>query len=444
MATPPRNRGTAKARAPHSALARSVQLPLQDYLHTESVGGAVLAGAALLGLLWANSPWAVSYNTLWTTSIRVVVGDAAFQQDLRHLVNDGLMAIFFFVVGLEIKRELVEGMLSERSRATLPVAAALGGMLLPAAIYAVIVAGGEGANGWGVPMATDVAFAVAVLGMTSASRELKILLLALAIVDDIGAILVIAVFYTSEFSGMAAAGAGLAVLAIIGMQRAGFQHMGSYVPIAALFWFAVLESGVHATIAGVVLGALTPAHPLVPHPAFAGRIRRLGRGLEQATSDDDGERTEQLAAEVEESARQSESPLERAERLFHPWSSYAILPLFALANSGVALSGDALAEAVASPVSYGVLAGLVLGKPAGILLFAWMAVRSGVATLPDGISWRHVSAIGALAGIGFTVSLFITELAFSDDTLTTAAKIAIFAASLLAAGLGWLLTRRAS
>ncbi len=437
MAIPPRSRGTARARAPHSPIARTVQLPLQRYLHTEGVSGAVLVGAAAAGLLWANSPWADAYETLWTLPVHAVVGPWRFEHDVRHVVNDGLMAIFFFVVGLEIKRELVEGALSDRRRATLPAAAAVGGMVVPAAIYLALARSGPGVDGWGIPMATDIAFALAVLSLTPARHEVKVLLLALAIVDDIGAILVIAVFYTAAFSWTAAAVAVAAVLVVLGMQRAGVNHIGVYAPVALLFWVAVLESGVHATIAGVILGALTPARAVVPQRTFVDAIGALGEELAQATEGGDRDRAETLAAQVEELSRQSEPPLERAERLFHPWSSYVILPLFALANTGVVLSGDAVRAAIDAPVSHGVLFGLLAGKPLGIVTFGWAAERAGIASRPPGLRWPDVAAVGVLGGIGFTVSIFITDLAFADPALVATAKIAIFAASVTAAAAGW-------
>jgi NhaA family Na+:H+ antiporter len=441
MTTPPRSRGTAKVRAAHSAVVRRVQLPLQDYLHTEGLGGAVLIAAAFVGIAWANSPWSAHYDALWHLPVRVAIGNWLFDHDVRHVINDGLMAIFFFVVGLEIKREFVEGSLSDRRRAMLPVLAAAGGMVVPAALYAAVVGGGPSLAGWGIPMATDIAFAMAVLALTRAPHDVKVLLLALAVVDDIGAILVIAIFYSSGFS----AGAGLVALIclaiVLAMQRVGFTHMGFYVPVAGVFWYAVLASGVHATIAGVILGALTPAHALVPHPAFARLLRQLDERLSVADRPAD---TDEVAGEVEELARQTESPLRRAERIFHPWSSYAILPVFAFANSGVALSADAWREALDSPVAAGIVLGLFVGKPVGIFIFSWAAVRSGLAKLPDGLGWTELAAVGVLAGIGFTVSLFITDLAFDDDELVTAAKIGIFVASLLAAAAGWMAMRHAS
>jgi NhaA family Na+:H+ antiporter len=352
------------------------------------------------------------------------------------------MAIFFFVVGLEIKRELIEGSLSNRRRALLPIVAAVGGMIVPAAVFAAIVAGGTGAEGWGIPMATDIAFAMAVLGLTAAHHDLKVLLLALAIVDDIGAILVIAVFYTSDFSVASAAVALVCVAVVLGMQRVGFTHMGFYVPVSALFWVAVLESGVHATIAGVILGALTPARAILPPTEFVRTAGRLGKRLSTAAGER-GSETEMLTAEVEELARQSESPLDRAQRFFHPWSSFAVLPLFALANSGITVTAEGMEAAMRSPVAWGVSLGLVVGKPLGIGIFSWIFVRLGVAALPQGVQVRHLTAVGLLAGIGFTVSLFITDLAFDDEMLETSAKVGIFVASTMAALLGWITVRRA-
>jgi NhaA family Na+:H+ antiporter len=409
----------------------------------EGLGGAALVVAAVIGAVWANSPWAHGYEVLWTTPIHLTVGAWTLDLDLHHVVNDGLMAIFFFVVGLEIKRELIEGALSDVRRAALPALAALGGMVVPAGLYVLLAGGGEAASGWGIPMATDIAFAIAVLSLTGVPHDVRILLLALAVVDDLAAILVIAIFYSTGFSMAAAAIAALCLVVIYLLQRAGFRHVSVYAVVGIVMWVAMLESGIHATIAGVLLGAITPHRALFPHAAFTSGLHRLNDELKRAAANRDHDAIEGIAAHVEQVAYESESPLERAQRHFHPWSSFVVLPMFALANSGVELSAAAIQEAMRTAAAYGVMVGLVVGKPLGILVFSWAAVRIGVASLPEGLRWRHVAGVGVLAGIGFTVSIFITDLAFTDPALVQAAKVGIFAASLIAAVLGWLAVRKA-
>jgi len=385
--------------------------PAQEFVQTESSGGLVLVVAAAAALAWANSPWGDSYRDLWVRTVRLDAGVYAFDQPLSHVVSEGLMALFFFVIGLEIKREFVHGELATRERAALPVVAAIGGMVGPACVYAAFNAGGDGARGWGIPMATDIAFALGVLTLLGPRIPfaLKVFLLALAVVDDLGAIAVIAVFYAEVVAFGPLLLAGGLLVAFAACVRLGVRWPGVYVALGLVCWLAVLESGVHATVAGVLLALLVPAGP-----------RR---------ADDDA------AAETG-----PEPALDRLERRLHPWVSYGVVPLFAFASAGVELSGSALGDAVRSPVAGGVAAGLVAGKPAGILLFAWLAVRARVAHLPRGVSWRQLSGAAVLAGIGFTVSLFVTGLAFGDAGLETDAKLGILAASLIAgvAGYAWL------
>jgi Na+:H+ antiporter, NhaA family len=399
--------------------------PLVDFLHTEAAGGVALVAAAVVALLWANSPWDASYDELWTTHLAVALGDWELDLDLRDWINDGLMALFFFVVGLEIKRELVEGELRDPRRAALPVWAALGGMIVPALIYAAFNAGGDGSKGWGIPMATDIAIAVGVLSLMGSrvSPSLKLFLLALAIVDDIGAIVVIAVFYTEDIGVEALlVSAGLVVVAAA-MRRAGITSVAPYAVIGAALWLALHESGVHATLAGVVLGLMTPTQPIRrPELVDAGELADVS--------------SYEAARQTATVARESVSVVEWLEHQLHPWTSFVIVPLFVLANAGVPLSVAAVSDALGSSVAGGIMVGLVVGKFVGVAGFTWLAARLRMARLPDDATWSGILGVSALAGIGFTVSIFITDLAFADTSLQDEAKIAILAASVLAATIG--------
>jgi NhaA family Na+:H+ antiporter len=437
MTVPPRSRGSLRVQAERSYITRQVLLPAQAFIHTQAVSGAVLLAAALAAIVWANSPWDESYFDLWETAITLDVSIFSIEEDLRHWVNDGLMVLFFFVVALEIKRELVHGELSEPQRAVLPAAAALGGMVLPAAIFLALNAGGAGERGWGIPMATDIAFALGVLALVGKRipTEVRVFLLALAIVDDIGAILVIAVFYTETLSLEAVGAAALLLGVIIAMNRVGVLSMNPYFVVGALIWVAVLKSGIHATITGVLLGVFAPASPHLTKRVFADTTDRLIERFRAAMAQGDEETAETVLGQIEETALASEAPLDRLVRLLQPWTSYAVVPLFALANAGVALSGGVIEDAASSTVTLGVILGLMAGKLFGIVSFSWVAVRLGIGSLPGGMTWRQMMGVALVAGVGFTVSLFITGLAFTDAELVSNAKIGILAASLLA-GLG--------
>ena len=406
----------------------------------------LLLAAAAAALVWANLPGTDSYADYWSARLMVDFNVAELDLSLASWVNDGLMAIFFFVVGLEIKRELLKGELAEPRKAALPVAAALGGMIVPALIYASLNIGGDGADGWGIPMATDIAFAVGVLALlgTRAPLALKVFLLALAIVDDLGAIAVIAIFYTDqiEFGWLAAAAAAFGATMVIG--RFGIRAAMVYLALGLFAWFAVHESGVHATIAGVVLGLLTPVNAFYEDKQVERRVIELAEELRRGEAEDTPQGDELGRAalrELEELARESRPVSDRLEHALHPWTSYVIIPIFALANAGVELSGDRIADAVASPISIGVALGLVVGKPLGIVLFSFLAVRTGIASLPEGVSWAMLLGAGMIAGIGFTVSLFIAELAFESATHVDDAKLGILAGSALIGMAGFLALR---
>ncbi len=406
--------------------------PIQRFLHVEAASGVVLLLAAAIALSAANSGAGDALLTLWKTEVSFGFGSFRMDHTLKHWVSDGLMAIFFFVIGLEVKRELVLGELRELRRATLPLAGALGGMVVPAGIYLALLWGEPAARGWGIPMATDIAFVVgclAVLGRRVPS-SLRVFLLSLAIADDIGAILVIAIGYTTDLNATALA-LGAAGLGLVGiLQRIGVRALGVYAALALGIWVAFHESGVHATIAGVILGLMTPTRRWVSDSRLAdivGRAREVwqGEGWEGFGS------RRALLQRVETAAREALSPLERLENALHPWSAFVIMPVFALANAGVAVQMGRLAD----PVALAVGAGLVVGKPLGILLFAYAAVRLGAASLPDDMGWDAVAGGGCLAGIGFTMSLFIAGLALDGATLDTA-KVGILGASLLSGSLG--------
>ncbi len=439
MSVPPRSRGSLAVQAERSYIARQVLLPAQAFIHAQSIGGLVLLAAAAAAIVWANSPWDESYFDLWENTITIDVNLFSIEEDLRHWINDGLMVFFFFVVALEIKRELVLGEISEPRRAALPVAAALGGMLLPAAIYLAFNAGGDGQRGWGIPMATDTAFALGVLALVGKRipTEIRIFLLAIAIVDDIAAILVIAVFYTDSLSLEALGIAVLLLGVIVVMNRAGVLSMNPYFLVGALIWVAVLKSGIHATITGVVLGLLAPARPYFTKASFTESTERLRERFRAATVQGDEETAEVTLGQIEELVVGTEAPLERLERQLQPWTSYAVIPVFALANAGIDLSGDAIRDAVSSPVTQGIVLGLVVGKPLGILAFSWLAIRLHICSLPRGTTWTQMLGLGLTAGIGFTVSVFITGLAFTDAGLASEAKIGILSASLLAGLTGY-------
>ncbi len=413
-------------------------------MHREASSGIVLGIAALLALIWANLDYA-GYYDFWHTRVEIGIGPFALRDTLVHVVNDGLMALFFFVIGLEIKREIAVGELRERRAAMLPLFAAIGGMVVPALLYVAFVGGGEGANGWGVPIATDIAFALGVLALLGSRipMQLKVLLLGVAVIDDIGAILVIAIFYSGGID------LGWVLLAILGLvavavaRRVHVTSTGVYVALGIAVWLCTRESGLHATIAGVALGLLTPAVPFQAGDAVSDAARRIA----DVTSDDhdDPDEDEREWRTLARLSHDAISPLARAEYALHPWTSYVVLPLFALANVGVVLESQAIVDAVSSTVGLGIMFGLVLGKPLGILVGAYIAVRTGLAVLPERIGWMHVAGMGCLAGIGFTVSLFVTTLAFDEGSgLATPATIAVLIASILAGALGATILRTAS
>ncbi|MFV0525848.1 MAG: Na+/H+ antiporter NhaA [Acidimicrobiales bacterium] len=413
-------------------LARMVGRPVREFLHVETASGFVLLAATIAALVLANTAWGDDIARFWDTELVLFeMGDFHLAETVGHWINDGLMAIFFFVVGLEIKRELVDGELTDRRRAAMPAIAALGGIIVPATIYLALNAGGAGANGWGIPMATDIAFAVGVLALLGdrIPGPLKVFLLTLAIVDDIAAITVIALFYSSGIDLAWLAGGAALFLVMFGMRMARIWYIPLYVVVGFGVWLCFLESGVHATIAGVLLGVLTPAKPLRPQTTVI-----------EVESDSSWSTIRSTLFDAKETIPVAT----RLEQSIHPWSAFVILPLFAFANAGLVLTSEGIRNAVSSPVTLGVVAGLVIGKPVGVLAASWLTEKLNVGVRPDGVSWTHILGAGGLAGIGFTVALFVTGLAFDDPGLADEAKLGVLAASVLAAIVGAVILVRSS
>lgn len=413
--------------------------PLIRFSQVEASSGIVLLAAAIVAIVWANSGYSSTYFAILDTHLTITIGNFHFDESVLHLINDGLMAIFFFVVGLEIKREMVHGDLRDPKTAALPVMAGLGGMVVPALIYVAFNAGTAAGHGWGVPMATDIAFAIGVVALLGSRvpSGAKLFLLTLAIADDIGAISVIAIFYTTDLDlgYLAAAVAGLFILWLA--NKVNIRALIFYIPLAFVIWYFTLESGVHATLAGVALGFLTPARAYFTPRQFDARARAI---LDQFPMEQDSptaqEHSDHEVVLMIQTGQEAISPLSRMEHNLVRWSSYAIVPLFALANAGVDFRGTSIAEAATSAVALGVALGLVVGKMVGITLFTVAAVRFGAGRLPPGTTWRHIVGLSAVAGIGFTVSLFVAGLAFADPLFVDQAKLGIFLGSLVAGVIG--------
>jgi NhaA family Na+:H+ antiporter len=423
---------------PLRRLAYKALAPVERFLAVEAASGILLLAVAVIALIWANSPWSPVYVNLWHTPLGLRLGPFAFERDLHFWINDGLMTIFFFVVGLEIRREIHHGELSQLKRAALPIAAAVGGMALPALVFLLLNQGRASSVGWGVPTATDIAFAVGVLTLLGkrVPAALRILLLALAVIDDVGAILVIAFFYSSELAplGFAVAAAGL--LAIVALQRVGVRSPWAYLPPALVTWGSAYAAGIHPTLAGVAIGLMTPVTPWYGRDRFVAIAETQVKSMRAAKPDDQRALLPHLD-KLTAVQREAVSPVERLEHALHGWVAYAIMPLFALANAGVPL-GAASFEGDGLRVFLGVLIGLVIGKPLGVLGLAWLAAKAGVTSLPRGVTWAKLWVVGLCAGIGFTMALFIAQLAFPPGPLLETAKLAVLCASGVAAGLAFL------
>jgi NhaA family Na+:H+ antiporter len=423
-------------------LPRVVLRPLQEVLRTSAASAGVLGGAVAVSLIWVNSPWRAAYDQLWSTRFSLRIGSWGIHEDLRHVVTDGLMSLFFLVVGLEIKRELVTGELRRWRAAALPAIAALGGMVVPALIYVALNVGSPAVRGWGVPMATDIAFALAVLTVAAARApaDLQPFLLTLAIVDDIGAIIVIALFYSGGITWPALLAAVLIGVIIVGLQRVHVRATLVYLVLGLAMWVAVFESGVHVTICGVVLGLLTPARPFQRPNAVSREARRTADETIDDPNPPDADARWWLR--LSWLSKEAVSPLARVEHLLLPWTSFVILPLFALANAGVELSISSVRAAIVSSVALGIVLGLVVGKLVGIAAAGALAIHLGLGSLPPGGERRDLVSVAAVAGVGFTVSLFIAELAFGQGSAAlTEAKVAVLVASILAAATGFVAFR---
>jgi len=441
MPIPPRTYGALQVRLRESLITRTLLLPIQRFIHIQGISSFALLAAAVLALVWANSPWHDSYHHVWEMELTL----SRLRLPVHDWINDALMAIFFFLVGMEIKHEIVHGELADARRAALPVFGALGGMIVPALLYVAINLHRPGQHGWGVPMATDIAFSLGVLGMVKGiPSELKIFLLTLAIADDIGAIIVIAVFY----SGSIDRGALLAALVILGLiyvtLKLGISQPILHFVLAVGFWVAILRSGIHATIAGVILGFMVPTTALLSLKDFQEIATEMSRKFRDAMAAGDVQTAQNLLGAFEALLNKTESASERLTRMLNDWVSFLVLPLFALSNAGVTFSSGAWSALATSHIAWGILIGLVLGKPLGVVAFAAGAVRAGIARLPHGVSWKQLTAVGALAGIGFTVSIFISSLAFDDAGQLMEAKAAVLGASVLAGALGYAFLRRSS
>jgi NhaA family Na+:H+ antiporter len=406
--------------------------PFATFLRIESAAGVVLLAFTVVALVLSNSPWALEFLNAWEIPVGIGVGSWELSRSLREWINDALMTLFFFLVALELKRELVLGELSNPRIAALSIAAALGGMLVPAALYLMLLAGRPGEVGWGTVMATDTAFVagcIALLGQRI-PQSLRVFMLSLAIVDDIGAILVVAIGYSARISWPALALAAVGVAVVRGLGLLGVRNIGIYFVVGSLIWFVVDLSGIHATVTGVILGLLTPTRRWVSDERLHAI---LGRVVAYPAGDYWGGAAEDLKvlSLAETAARETLSPVERLEILLHPWVAFGVMPLFALANAGLPMSGVDLR----SPVTTAVFVGLALGKPIGISTFSWLAVRSGLALRPEGLDWKLLASGSVLAGIGFTMALFIADLAFTRH-LVNAAKLGILSASVLSAVAG--------
>jgi NhaA family Na+:H+ antiporter len=437
-------------RYPLEPLFGRILSPFEQFLRRTTAGGIVLTATTALTLALATAFGAGLIHHVVEQPVALAAGSRwRLELSLHHWINDGLMALFFLLVGLELKREVLVGELSSLKDAVLPVAAALGGMVLPALIYAAFNAGTTAASGWGIPMATDIAFAVGILVLLAwrVPKNLIVFLTALAIADDLGAVLIIALFYTAQLDWHALGVAAALCVVLALFNRGGVRHPLPYALAGVALWLAVLASGVHATLAGILLALAVPARPSYAPASFERRIEQLLAAFrddrrDESTSDDplSNPRMASIAEAMEDSSGRVQSPLHRMEHHLTPWVTFVIIPVFALANAGIDLGAVQWSEALAHDVTLGVIGGLVLGKFAGIGLFSWAAVRVGAARLPAGVAWRHLLGAGWLAGIGFTMSLFIAQLAFDDARLVEEAKLGILLGSALSAAIGltWL------
>ncbi len=421
--------------------------PLEEFVHKEASSGLLLMACTIIALVLANSALYPVYDAVLHHKFTIGGGIFSITHSLQHWINDGLMALFFFMVGLEIKREILVGELADRKQAILPIAAAIGGMVIPALIYVVINNGTDALSGWGVPMATDIAFAMGVLALlgTRIPRSLVGFLLALAIVDDLGAILVIAAFYTDQINGLALLFAGVAFIMLVLSNIAGIRHPLPYAFFGVLLWLGMLESGIHATLAGVITALTVPANSLCQATPFVRRMKQLNTQFENTQKDHkhimQNIEQQKILQSMENFVHCMESPLQRMEHNLHIWVSFLIIPIFALANAGIPIDISTLGQTFSNPVTIGVMAGLIAGKLIGIFFSSWLVIKLGFSRLPNGVTMPQIASVSLLAGIGFTMSIFIGGLAFESDIHLLNAKIGILAASLIAGIAGYIFLR---
>lgn len=426
-------------------LERVIQ-PFQNFIQLESAAGLILLVCTIIALLLANSSAGHYYTSFWQAEISLSIDGVGLSKSLLHWINDGLMCIFFFVVGLEIKRELVIGELASFKRAIFPVAAAFGGMVVPAFIYILFNRDSQAVSGWGIPMATDIAFSLGVLAILGSRipHQLKVFLTAFAIVDDLGAVLIIALFYGTQIQWFFLIAVVFIFIILVFANWGGIRHPLPYLLLGTALWLAMLESGIHATVAGVLLAMTVPVRPKINTKDFYEIIQSLlHRFKEKESGSQEGmlnQSQQSIVQTIELSCHKVETPLQRFEQKFHPWVTYFIMPLFAFANAGIVLQGT-LASLLVTPLALGIIFGLVIGKQIGITFFSWIAVKSKLAVLPAGVSWKHIYGISLLGGIGFTMSLFVANLAFTSDQLLNTSKAAIFTASLAAGIIGIIVLR---
>ncbi len=422
-----------------------IAAPIGRFIHLEYTSGIVLLISVLVAIIWANiSP--ENYHHLWDVKLSVGFADFILNKPLHIWINDGLMAIFFFVIGLELKREFMDGELSSFRKASLPMGAALGGMIVPAVIYVAVNYGKDSSTGWGIPMATDIAFALALLSLAGKHipPSIKVFLSALAVADDLGAVLVIAFFYTVgvNFTALGIAGVFLAMLYI--GNRIGIRNSAFYLILGICVWLGFLFSGVHATIAGVLVAFTIPAATRINEVVYTNRLKELTKEFEQEIPINSTLTTKNqhhTIQQVKKLSLEAETPLQKIEHTLHPWVAFVIMPLFALANSGIII-GESFFSSILNPISIGVAMGLVIGKLIGISLFTWLMVKVGIGKLPEGANWRHIFGVSLLGGIGFTMSLFISGLAFSNANYIEQAKYGILIASILAGVFGSFVLRK--
>lgn len=421
--------------------------PVSKFIHQEFTGGIVLFVSVVIAICWANSPWSDSYHHLWETPFSVHFAGYGLDQPLHTWINDGLMALFFFVIGLELKREFMAGELSTAQKATLPMVAALGGMIVPALIYVLFNWNTPMQQGWGIPMATDIAFALALLSMAGKHipGSVKVFLSALAVADDLGAVLVIALFYTSHIAVVPLAIACLLWLLMVGGNYLGIRSTAFYLIVGLAVWLGFLLSGVHATIAGVLVAFTIPAHTKIDEAQFVQQARKLTDEFEAEIPLDAALTTEaqhETIQKIKQVCLAAETPLQKIENSLHPWVAFAIMPLFALSNAGMIIN-KSFFTSLGNTVSLGVMTGLIIGKFVGVFSFTWLMVRFKWAQLPDRSTWVHIAGVSILAGVGFTMSLFITGLAFDDMAVIDQSKYGILVASLVSGITGIIVLKRA-